>query len=185
MIGRAAIRATAFVAVIGQLASSALDAPVLSNQSTRPRVFLRKLLLWNASASAPRGLYLLHPAMPLHGGELVAVAPPEPLARFAAVRGYLPIGVPLLKHIAALDGQTVCRFGRVARVDGSAVAIARERDSLGRPLPSWQGCRALRAGQVFLLNSAVPDSFDGRYFGVLPANAITARAEPLWTISEH
>lgn len=185
MNGRTAILATAIVAVIGQLASSALETPVLLQQNTTPRAFPPKLLLWNGSASAPRGLYLLRPVMPLHSDELVAVAPPEPLARFAAVRGYLPIGVPLLKHIAALDGQTVCRFARVVWVDGRAVAIARERDSVGRSLQSWQGCRTLRAGQVFLLNSAIPDSFDGRYFGVLPANAITARAEPLWIISEH
>lgn len=185
MNGRTAILATAFIAVFGQLASSALETPVVSQQNTTPRALSPKLLLWNGSASAPRGLYLLRLAMPLHSGELVAVAPPEPLARFAAVRGYLPIGVPLLKHIAALDGQTVCRFARIVWVNGRAVAIARERDSVGRSLPSWQGCRTLRAGQVFLLNPTIPDSFDGRYFGVLPATAITARAEPLWTISEH
>jgi conjugative transfer signal peptidase TraF len=185
MNGRTAILATAFVAVIGQLASSALETSVLPQQNTTPRAFPPKFLLWNVSASAPRGLYLLHPALPLQVGELVTIAPPEPLARFTAVRGYLPIGVPLLKHIAALDGQTVCRFARVVGIDGRAVAIARERDSLGRPLPSWQGCRTLRAGQVLLLNSTIPDSFDGRYFGVLPANSITARAEPLWIISEH
>jgi conjugative transfer signal peptidase TraF len=185
MNGRMAILATAIGAVLSQLASAIVEVPTMAHQNPTPRAFLPKLLLWNASASVPRGLYLLRPTSPLHVGELVTVAPPEPLARFAAMRGYLPIGVPLLKHIAALDGQTVCRFARVVRVDGRAVAIARERDSVGRSLPSWQGCRTLRAGQVFLLNSTIPDSFDGRYFGVLPANSITARAEPLWIISEH
>jgi conjugative transfer signal peptidase TraF len=184
MNGRTAILATAIAVVLAQLASAMLEISPLA-QHTTPRAFLPKFLLWNASASTPRGLYLLHPAPPLFIGELVAVAPPEPLARFAAMRGYLPIGVPLLKHIAALDGQTVCRFARVVGVDGRAVAIARERDSGGRLLPSWQGCRTLRAGQVFLLNSTIPDSFDGRYFSVLPANSITARAEPRWIISEH
>jgi len=185
MSGRAAVLVTAVVAVLGQLASSALEAPILAQQNTTPRAFPSKLLLWNGSASAPRGLYLLRPAWPLHVGELVTVTPPEPVAHFAAVRGYLPLGVPLLKHIAALDGQTVCRFERNVTIDGHAVAIARERDSLGRSLLSWQGCRTLRADQVLLLNPTLPDSFDGRYFGVLPANFIAARAEPLWTISEH
>ncbi len=185
MNGRMAILATAIVAVLGQLASSILELPMLAQQNTTSRTFLPKLLLWNASASAPLGLYLLHSASPLHVGELVAVAAPEPLARFAALRGYLPFGIPLLKHIAALDGQTVCRFARVVMVDGQAVVIARERDALGRALPSWKGCRTLRAGQVFLLNTDIPDSFDGRYFGVLSANSISSRAEPLWIISEH
>ncbi|MBL6851801.1 MAG: S26 family signal peptidase [Alphaproteobacteria bacterium] len=146
---------------------------------------MRKLFLWNASGSAPRGLYLLRPAKPLRGGELVAVLPPEPLARFVALRGYLPLGTPLLKHIAALGGQTVCRFGDRVAVDDHDAVLARERDTSGRPLPRWQGCRTLRNSQVFLLNPAVPDSFDGRYFGVLSADTVTARAEPLWIISEH
>ena len=41
--------------------------------------------------------------------ELVAVEPPEPLATFLAERRYLPRGIPMLKHVLALPGQTVCR----------------------------------------------------------------------------
>ncbi len=185
MSGRMVILAIAVVAVVGQLASTPFGTSSSVNRSAPTHTLLPKLLLWNASASAPRGLYLLRPATPLHIGELVAVAPPEPLARFAALRGYLPLGVPLLKHIAALEGQTVCRLAYTITIDGRPVATVRERDSRGRLLPRWQGCRALRAGEVFLLNSAIPDSFDGRYFGVLPANIVTARAEPLCLISEH
>ena len=61
---------------------------------------------------------------------------------------------------------------------------ARDRDRRGRSLPVWKGCRTLRAGEVFLLNANVPDSFDGRYFGPVSATAITGRAEPLWTIGK-
>jgi type IV secretory pathway protease TraF len=61
----------------------------------------------------------------------------------------------------------------------------RVRDSAHRSLPVWQGCKRLSADQVFLLNATVPDSFDGRYFGVLSASTIAARAEPLWIIPEH
>lgn len=144
-----------------------------------------KLLLWNASASVPRGLYLLRGAQPLRVGELVAVAPPTFLSEFTALRGYLPRNVLLVKHIAALGGQTVCRFARTITIDGRLVAIARLRDSRGRPLPTWQCCRQLRAGDVFLLNTSAADSFDGRYFGPLSASNITARAEPLWTVQER
>jgi conjugative transfer signal peptidase TraF len=145
---------------------------------------LPKLLLWNASASVPIGLYALQPAVALHTGELVAIMPPAPLARYLAARGYLPNGVPLLKHILALRSQTVCRIGRVVSIDGVAAANALDRDRLGRSLPVWQGCRTLRAGEVFLLNSNIRDSFDGRYFGPLPAVSIIGRAEPLWIIRE-
>ena len=68
-------------------------------------------LLWNASASVPIGLYAVHPVGPLRVGQLLIVSPPAPLARFLAARRYLPMGVPLIKHVAALPGQTVCRLG--------------------------------------------------------------------------
>lgn len=182
MIGRPVILATGALAVLGQLASGVSATPL--KIGLPPRTSCPKLLLWNASASAPRGLYLLRPAQPLRIGALVAAQPPAPLARFAALRGYLPLGVPLLKHIAALHGQTVCRLAYAVTIDGHAVATTHARDRGGRALPSWQGCRTLRAGQVFLLNATIPDSFDGRYFGVLSADAITARAEPLWITPE-
>ena len=137
-------------------------------------------VIWNASASAPIGLYRIHPESDPPTGTLVAVAPPERLARWLSARGYLPEGVPLLKHVAARAGQRVCRVGAAVSVDARRVAIARARDGRGRPLPVWQGCRTLKPGELLLLNPAHPDSLDGRYFGPLPASAVIGRATPLW-----
>ncbi len=142
-------------------------------------------LIWNASASVPIGLYAVQPGSPLKDGDLVVATPPGPLATFLAVRDYLPRGVPLLKHVAALPGQTVCRHGPVITINGAAVASALPRDRAGRPLPVWQGCHRLMPNEIFLLNRAAPDSFDGRYFGVLPVTAITAHAVPLWISKEQ
>ena len=141
-------------------------------------------LIWNASASVPIGLYTVHPAGALHVGELLVVVPPEPLATFLDTRRYLPKGVPLLKHILALPGQTICRSGRTITVDAVAVGEALDRNHLGRPLRVWQGCRVVAAGEVFLMNRRA-DSLDGRYFGPLPATTIVGRADPLWTDEEH
>jgi len=185
MIGRAALHATVVAALLGQLATTSFLAPSLHRRNCPLFRPLPKVLLWNASASAPRGLYLLRAARPLRIGELVRISLPDALAKFAAARRYLPLGVPLLKHIAALNGQTVCRYGRSVVIDGRAIAEAHEHDTRGQLLPSWRGCLLLSAGEVFLLNPSIPDSFDGRYFGALPANAITARAQPLWTFPEH
>jgi type IV secretory pathway protease TraF len=60
-------------------------------------------------ASVPIGLYAVHPVGALHVNNLLVVIPPEPLATFLDERRYLPKGVPLLKHVLALPGQTVCR----------------------------------------------------------------------------
>jgi len=137
-------------------------------------------VIWNASASAPIGLYRIHPDSDPPTGALVAIAPPERLAHWLSARGYLPEGVPLLKHVAAKAGQRVCRVGVVVSVDDRRVAIARARDGRGRSLPVWQGCRTLRPGELLLLNPAHPDSLDGRYFGPLPASAVIGCATPLW-----
>lgn len=144
--------------------------------------FLRPVprLVWNASASVPVGLYVARPAGNVKRGDLVAAQAPAPIARLMAARGYLPLRVPMLKHVLGVAGQAVCRSGLVVTIDGARVAEARSHDRAGRPLPSWSGCRTLRSGEVFLLNPASPDSFDGRYFGPVPARGILAVLAPLW-----
>lgn len=142
------------------------------------------LYIWNASASVPVGLYRLRPANQFQVTELVAVQPPEPLATFLDLNGYLPIGVPMLKRVLALPGQTVCRIGLTISVDDIAMGEARNRDGRGRPLPKWQGCRVVGDGELFLMNWQSLDSLDGRYFGFLPASAVIGRALPAWTWEE-
>jgi conjugative transfer signal peptidase TraF len=139
------------------------------------------LYMWNASASVPLGLYGLQQSDTRYVGELVAVLPPEPLATFLADGSYLPRGVPMLKHVLALPGQTVCRNGPTVFVDDIAMGSAHDRDSRGRLLPAWQGCRLIGAGELFLMNWQSADSLDGRYFGLTPSSAVIARAYPLWT----
>lgn len=140
--------------------------------------------LWNASASVPLGLYRLQSTDQRYVSELVAVMPPEPLATFLAEGKYLPRGVPMLKRVLALPGQTVCRQGLTVLVDARAVGTARERDGRGRLLPVWQGCRVIAPGELFLMNWQSADSLDGRYFGPLPAWTVMGRARPLWIDKE-
>ena len=142
------------------------------------------LYIWNVSASVPIGLYRLRPADRFHVTELVAIHPPEPLAVFLDLNGYLPVGVPMLKRVLALPGQTVCRSGLTISVDAIEMGEARDRDGRGRPLPSWQGCRVVGEGELFLMNWQSDDSLDGRYFGLFPASAVIGRALPVWTGEE-
>lgn len=163
-------RATVFIA-----SAFAIWFAVIAITDPLPRV------VWNASASAPLGLYRIQLDRDPPRGALVAVAPPGRLGRWMAERGYLGRDVPLLKHIVATAGQRVCRIGVAVSVDGQPIAIALTRDRIGRPLPVWQGCRTLLAGEMLLLNPDHPDSLDGRYFGPLPASTVLGRAFPILT----
>ncbi|BCG96966.1 peptidase S26 [Mesorhizobium sp. 131-2-1] len=142
---------------------------------------LQARFVWNASASAPIGLYRIDNAAKFAVGDLVAVQPPGSLATFLAEREYLPKGVLLLKRILAVSGQMVCRRKLTISVDGRDVGVALERDRAGRDLPSWQGCQRVPATAVFLMNQRVRDSLDGRYFGLVAADHILGLAAPLWT----
>jgi len=142
------------------------------------------LYIWNASNSVPIGLYRVQPATRLIVTELVAVRPPDLLAAFLDLNGYLPLGVPMLKRVLALPGQTVCRNGLAIAVDGIDVGNAHERDGRGRPLPAWHGCRVIADDDVFVMNWQSADSLDGRYFGPLPSSSVIGRAVPVWTDEE-
>ncbi|MBI1208522.1 MAG: conjugal transfer protein TraF [Azospirillum sp.] len=141
----------------------------------------RPILVWNATASVPIGLYRIGLPSTLRTGDLVLVQAPPELAPDWAARGYLPLGVPLLKPVAATAGDTVCREGPNLTIDGRPVAIALPADTHGRALPEWFGCRVLGPGQLFLLNPVVPDSLDGRYFGPVSIGSIIGKAVALWT----
>jgi conjugative transfer signal peptidase TraF len=140
--------------------------------------------IWNVSKSVPIGLYHLQPVGRLAITELVAVRPPEPLATFLDLNGYLPIGVPMLKRVLALPGQTVCRKGLTISVDGIDMGDALSRDGRGRPLPVWQGCCAVGTDELFLMNWQSEDSLDGRYFGLVPHSSVIGKALPVWIQEE-
>ena len=139
------------------------------------------LYIWNSSDTVPLGLYRLPPAADYYVTPLLAVRPPEPLATFLDLNGYLPTGVPMLKRVLALPGQTVCRNGTTILVDGIEMGEAQQRDSRGRPLPVWQGCDVVGAGELFLMNWQSAVSLDGRYFGLTSSTAVIGRAYPVWT----
>jgi conjugative transfer signal peptidase TraF len=142
------------------------------------------IYVWNASKSVPVGLYRLQPAGRLVVTELVAVRPPELLATFLHLHGYLPVGVLMLKRVVALPGQMVCRQGYSISVDAVEMGNAKASDGRGRPLPVWQGCRVVGADELFLMNWQSEDSLDGRYFGFLPKSSVIGKPLPVWTGEE-
>lgn len=166
MIDRSLRRACATGLFIGLVGASAIARP-------RPR------LLWNASASAPIGLWWIAPDAPIERGDMVVARLAKPWRELAARRRYLPRNVPLIKRVAAGPGDLVCAIGSVIMINREPVAMRLAHDRLGRPMPHSSWCHMLRQDSVFLLTED-PASFDGRYFGATARRDILGRAYPLW-----
>ncbi len=144
--------------------------------------------VYNPSDSVAVGWYRVDPLdhrtssppSPLSVGSIVLTRLPADAAALAAQRGYLPARVPLLKRVGAVAPQEVCITGRIVRIDGVPSAAVLPADRWGRPLPSWQQCRRLEPGELFLLSVTNPASFDSRYFGPVSASAVIGVAHPVW-----
>ncbi|MFC2952551.1 S26 family signal peptidase [Marinicaulis aureus] len=161
--------------IIGAVAVAALG--VASAAEFAPR------LVWNASASAPIGLYSVSQER-FERGDFVIVAPTPRVQALIDERSYLPPATPLLKRVAARSGARICRNEDNISIDGAVVAHALRRDSKGRNLPVWSGCKILEADEIFLLNDHA-QSLDGRYFGATKTAFVIGIARPLWTRGER
>lgn len=139
--------------------------------------------VWNASASAPIGLYRVTPGARLDRGDMVIAWVPAEARMLAARRHYLPANVPLVKRVVAVAGDTVCAVGPFVSVNGAVVAERRRFDAARRRLPWWEGCATLGEGALLLLMVDAPDSFDGRYFGPTGAEDVIGRARLIWARS--
>jgi conjugative transfer signal peptidase TraF len=145
-------------------------------------------VVYNPSDSVAVGWYSIAPIhspadslpRPVSVGSIVLARLPADVAALAAQRGYLPAHVPLLKRVGAVAPQHVCMVGSEVRIDGVPVAAVLRTDRMGRPLPSWQHCRALADGELFLLSTTNPASFDSRYFGPIRASALIGTAQPIY-----
>ena len=135
-------------------------------------------LIWNRTASAPTGLYWLRDD-PFTPGRWVIVSARSDDARWAQSRGYIGKDWPLLKQIAGVSGDEVCRNDGSIVLNGERVGHAKTYDSQGRALPVWTGCMTLLETDVFLMNPH-PDSLDGRYFGATDLSELDGVAALIW-----
>jgi conjugative transfer signal peptidase TraF len=150
-------------------------APPLLTLACKPPL----LLVWNSSASAPVGLYRVHPGEVSGHGDVVIARTPVAIRHLAAERRYVPANVPLVKRVAAEDGDRVCASRRTIWINRQVAALRRRTDAAGRTMPWWRGCRTLAKSEIFLLGDG-PDSFDGRYFGITRRSELIGRAVLLW-----
>lgn len=118
-------------------------------------------LVINESRSMPRGLYRMSDA-PIIEGAIVTIIPPLTARAYLETLG-APADVRLLKRVAAIGGDKVCRHETGLEIAGITLDVARH-DREGRSLPQWPECRTLGPEELMVLGDS-PDSFDSRYFG--------------------
>jgi conjugative transfer signal peptidase TraF len=150
---------------------------------------------WSLTDSVPPGLYRRTHA-PLIQGQLIAFCLPTVTAQFGWARGYLhrvpdvpllrecPLGYqPLLKPIVGLAGDVVELTPDTVIINGTSLTHSAtvDHDSQGRPLPHLPWGRYLLApGEVWVMSTTHPNSWDSRYFGPIREEAVIATATPLW-----
>jgi len=155
-----------------------LSAAAVTAMGVASAVSFAPKLVWNASASAPIGLYRIENTTP-ETGDFVLVTPSPGAVELINERRYLPPGIPLIKRVVALPGDEICRENLSIFINGIYAADAQKADSFDRDMPSWSGCFTLQYNQIFLLNEH-EHSLDGRYFGATKASDVIGVAIPIF-----
>lgn len=133
---------------------------------------------FNPSPSLPRGWYL-RSSEPIERGSLVWFRLPAVMDEYVASLPGMTAwyGEPengLLKPVAAIAGDTICRDGLAFSINGRVVGTALQSGPSGWPLPVWSGCRLLAVSEIAVFSDRIPDSNDSRYYGAIAASAAVA-----------
>ena len=135
------------------------------------------LFIYNTTDSLPHGIYLVVPREYRYG-DLVVFRVPDDVRSLVHERQWLPDDGFLMKRVAALPGDRVCTAGGRFVIDESDYGLVLDKDSMGRPMPRFDFCGILEEGVVVALAGS-GNSFDSRYYGPLPVDAIIGVAFPL------
>jgi type IV secretory pathway protease TraF len=138
----------------------------------------------NVMGSLPYGVYwLMRPAAVVIPGQIVLVQTPTTTALMRTLHGSLSAAWPLLKRVAAVGGDPICRLAGTLYIDGRPWGPVYVTSPTGERLPHWLAdgeCRVVPTGEVFVASDQ-DGSLDSRYVGTIPLAAIHAQAVPLWT----
>jgi conjugative transfer signal peptidase TraF len=138
-------------------------------------------LVLNLTGSIPRGLYAVQPPKALRRGMLVMFPLPARVKEELGSRPWLLCSRPLIKPVAALPGDLYCiRTGKIFLQRLRPLPVFRS-DLQGLPLPRRRGCKRVKPGNFLPLSGYSARSFDGRYFGQVPASVIVGEAKAVIT----
>lgn len=144
----------------------------------------------NTTHSIPLGLYWITNE-PLSVGSYVMFCPPDSHAfRIAETRDYIGPGYcdtgteQLMKRVLAAKGDTVTVTPQGVTVNGERLphTASFEHDPAGRSMPDFHADHyRLQSGEILVMGLASPLSYDSRYFGPIPAAAVTSTIIPILT----
>lgn len=145
---------------------------------------------FNLSPSIAPGVYRVTDG-PIQRGVTIIVCLPRALSALAREREYISAGscadgnAPIGKRVAATAGDTVDVSSAGIAVNGRLMPntqpLASDRD--GRTLPRIaHGRYRVPVGEVWLLSTFSPRSFDSRYFGPVPLTHVVNRVRPVLTL---
>ena len=142
----------------------------------------------NTTPSLPMGIWQISPGAPTRGSIVLVCPPDTPMMRGAHAAGYVGNGscrgglAPLLKPVAAVAGDEVSVTPRGVAVNGRLLprSAPMKVDGAGRLLPTLdRQPGVVPPGEIWLLSSYNPASFDSRYFGPIRSDQIAGVARPL------
>ena len=147
--------------------------------------------VFNFTHSAPFGLYkeISDPAKAPHTPAPYVFFCPD--VRWPGMKGEpnyrkpmrtCPDGfAPLIKPVVAWPGDTVETSAQGVTVNGQLLAhtLTIDHDSTGHPIrPYAYGTYHVQPGQLWVVSSFSPKSFDSRYFGPIPARSVRHWVQP-------
>ncbi|WP_206245868.1 conjugative transfer signal peptidase TraF [Novosphingobium terrae] len=150
-------------------------------------------LTLNRSASVPEGFYRSQNGA-LERGVFVTFCPPErepfksALARRYLEPGKCGIGsYPMLKRIEGVAGDHYKINHGGIWINGNLIPDSAPvaRDALGRSMPALAVTGIIQRGQMLVMGVKSPESFDSRYFGLIPTNGSTRVVPVLLWESAH
>ncbi len=145
---------------------------LLLAQSFAPDQKNAPLAIINETPSMQKGLYVrTGDAHDLKRGEIVAMPMPTSAKDYLVDKLGYPADTLLIKRVAALPGDIVCRQTDTVTVAGKTLQ-ANARDRHDNALPDWQGCHKLSNEEIFIQGDH-PGSFDSRYFGPVSRQALS------------
>jgi conjugative transfer signal peptidase TraF len=145
---------------------------LLVAQSFMPHQRSAPLAIINETPSMQKGLYFrTGDAQKLKRGEIVAMPMPKSAKDYLVGKLGYPADTLLIKRVAALPGDIVCRQADKLIVAGKELQV-KARDRHDNALPNWQGCHKLSSERIFIQGDH-PGSFDSRYFGSVSQHALS------------